>query len=312
MGKKSKRLGKASGSGASKPKQGPGKARRERAVAARELEVEIQALADRLEEELHDVDVFAQLEKLDECPICFVPVDRRGDECLTMMCCCKLVCGSCLEACDKANEKRGITTCPMCRTDIDRNAQTRKENAEQLEKRVDTNDAQAMVFLAALYKETGGGIQKDEVAEARLYLRATELDPRHMIHLIWCCTNGVAVKKNSKLAMQLATAAAKKGSRTAHYFIGHLLLEPAADLTINVDALLELVQVDDLLRAREHLAYGARGGDFDCMRMLKWMYRMGVLIYSFDEIKKEYYEAKRVRWSEEREAFLEKPLEDWK
>ena len=315
MGKKGRRPGKNIGGGSSNQKKGPGKARRERAVAAREIEERIQALASRLGEELHDVDIFAPLKPLEDCPICFVPMGSRGDECLTMPCCCKHVCGSCLAISDSSNGgsgKRGVTICPLCRTEIDRE-ETRREKFERLKQRAEANDTEAMEFLADMCRETGEGVQKDEIEELRNYLKAAELESLTAIcEVAECCIKGVGIDKNEKLAMQLAVSAAKKGSRTAHYIIGFNLLRKLKGMQM-------MSNDDDRGAAVDHFMHGAKGGDFECMGSLRYLNGIrtpdGNGLFSDDdflEIDRQYQAAKGARWSEEREAFLKRPAEFWK
>lgn len=91
MGKKGKRAGKGGGTA----KHGAGKAHRERAVAMREIEAAIIALVEKLEEELHDVDVFSPLSEKEDCPVCFLPMscpDNAG----YVPCCGKTICKGCI------------------------------------------------------------------------------------------------------------------------------------------------------------------------------------------------------------------------
>ena len=86
MGKKGRRSAKAAGSSGgddkstTKKKVGPGKARRERAAALRDIMSRLDTLADKLEEEPRekDMDLFDKVEDQGDCPICFVPMPRSG------------------------------------------------------------------------------------------------------------------------------------------------------------------------------------------------------------------------------------------
>ena len=116
MGKKGKRSAKT---GDGKPKQGPGKARRERAAAMKEINAGVTALVERLESKTQDVELFGPLPEQEECPICFVPLPRSDAESFYMFCCGKTICGGCGHAsvliAGKAKKKSLL--CAFCRSE---------------------------------------------------------------------------------------------------------------------------------------------------------------------------------------------------
>mmetsp|Transcript_673 Transcript_673/g.1897 ORF Transcript_673/g.1897 Transcript_673/m.1897 type:complete len:81 (-) Transcript_673:1115-1357(-) len=67
MGKKSKRPTKATGAA---DRQGPGKARREKAAALKDIETRIVGLIEKLESELEGVELYGPLAEREDCPIC--------------------------------------------------------------------------------------------------------------------------------------------------------------------------------------------------------------------------------------------------
>ena len=95
MGKKSKRSNKAT-CGGDKGKSSAGRARRERAAATKEIEASIQALAQKFEEELKDLDVFCPIAEREDCLICFLPLPLNEREVVHNACCGKDACSGCV------------------------------------------------------------------------------------------------------------------------------------------------------------------------------------------------------------------------
>ena len=172
MGKKGKRSGKTGGGGgskaAAKPKQGPGKARRERAAALREIDARLDALIAKLDEELRDAELFGPPEERAECDICFVPMPLERKERAYVSCCGKEACA----ACALKTDEMGHSTCPFCRAPVV--GLNDEVQALQLRNRVESGDAKAMLILAETYNTGENGVQKDEVAAVRLLLQAAE------------------------------------------------------------------------------------------------------------------------------------------
>ena len=177
MGKKGRRAGKTGsgtttggggGKAATKPKQGPGKARRERAAALREIQARVDALVAKLEEELRDVELFGPLEEREECPICFVPMPLDTGQSAHIACCGKLACN----ACAASASARGQFTCPFCRAPISGDDEVTNQ---QLRNRIESRDAAAMGMVAEDYEAGRHGVQKDEIAAMKLWLQAAEL-----------------------------------------------------------------------------------------------------------------------------------------
>ena len=288
MGKKSKRAGKAGGDttagggkSAAKTKQGPGKARRERAAAQREVQARLDALIAKLEEELRDVELFGPLEEREECPVCFVPMPLDLSHWSHPPCCSKIIC----HACARAAGARRQFNCAFCRAPVSGDEALRQQ---QLRKRIESGDTWAMYILANNYKNGNKGLPKDDIAAMNLWLQAAELG-----HLPALCSisgryvkNEFEVRTTKEQALKLAKAAAKKGSVRGHHLLGWL----------------EFKEQDNLVKARNHFVHAAIGGWKESLEMLKIMQRGGMLDQdTFDDIEVKHNEALALEWSEERD-----------
>ena len=304
MGKKGKRAGKtggaptAGGKAATKPKQGPGKARRERAAALREIQPRLDALIAKLEEELRDVELFGPLEEREECPICFVPMPLETSEWSHAPCCGKTLCC----ACAITSGAKGHNNCEFCRAPILRVGIDDEALCQQLRNRVESGDAMAMFELATCYEKGIHGVQKDDIAAIKLLIQAAELGniealcdlaDKHLLdkELEVRTTKEQALKLTKEQALKLAKAAAKKGSVRGHEILGGLEFEK--------DNFGTLAQA---LRHFIHAAIGGNKRSFDILRQTRD--QSGVLDQdAFDDIEAKHKEALALEWSEERESY---------
>jgi len=285
MGKKGKRLAKT---GDGKPKQGPGKARRERAVAMKEIEADVTALIERLESETKDVELYGPLVEQEECPICFVPMPRSDRESVYMECCGQTVCGGCTHAASLISKKlKKSDPCAFCRSEI---LQDDKALIAQYRSRAEKNDVDAIKALANRYDSGQEGLPKDEVMVLRLYLRAAALgNLKAIVFLANRFREGDDVPQDTVVAMQLATTTAKKGHLGSYSLLGiiHRLR-------------------GDVENAAKCWIFAARAGHSLCMEALRIYKVGGAKVVSDDHleaIEKDYKEAAKLEWSKEREAF---------
>ena len=317
MGKKGRRAGKTGGDAtagdkaATKPKQGPGKARRERAAAQREIHARLDALIAKLDVELRDVELFGALEEREDCPICFVPMPLKRNERAHVRCCGKTAC----MACAFTSDRMGHNTCPFCRDPIvGFVGEAHKEvYDQQLRDRIELGDALAMEILAENFDLGMNGFQKDDVAAMRLWLRAAELG-----HLPGLCA--LARKYQTKFknegrptfeqSMKFATAAAKKGSVEGHHILGKRELVVLAGMD---ETPLELERAEKLEKAVKHLEHAAIGGNVPSFELLQKLQDRGagnMYLFldndTFDELEAKHKEALALEWSEERESYMAK------
>lgn len=289
MGKKGRRAGKtggdATGGGkaATKPKQGPGKARRERAAAQREIQARVEALIAKLDVELRDVELFGPPEEREECPICFVPMPLDIDECTLLPCCGKLVCDACFMAAGVATSK---FTCAFCRS---KPAMEWDATNQQLRSRIESGDAWAMYALGNSYSSGDEGVQMNHIAAMKLWLQAA--DSGHIEALCSIANkhfqDGFEVKITEDQALKVATAAAKNGSLEGHHLVGGL------ECKVN----------DDFDKALKHFVRAATGGYVPSFKTLRNMRDKGGLPRDvFDDIEEQHKEALTRGRSEERDA----------
>ena len=301
MGKKGKR---STGAGGNTAKQGPGKARRERSLALREIETRIEALVEKLKDEVKNVTLFGPLIPREECPICFVPMPRREDQISYKACCGKHICEACnrhsIETCVKTaivDNQRLQWHCPFCRSGSV--LWNDEESIEGIQKRVLANDLDAMLYLSGDYEDGSPLFEKDDIAAIRLQLQAAESGyPKAIARLAdRCFEGGSAVPRNFVYALHLANAAARKGYVPAYSLLGAMLKD-------TTDAMLKknITADDSELLVAKCFQFAARDGDKVGMECLDKLKKEGTIFgIDINDVKRQYKEALMMEWSEERE-----------
>ena len=255
MGKKGKRTGKAGG----KPKVGPGKARRERAAAFRDIDARIDALIERMEEETQDLDVFSPLEEREDCPICFLQLPQNINQTQYYSCCGKTVCIGCSFMFNTKPHQVGQKACPFCRS-----TSTTKESMEALQRRIESDgDISAMATMVCIYMDQG--CIDDAV---KLCVRAAEsgnLNSIAMLGLMFFQNEGEEWQGD---AMRLSMIAAKLGSPIAHFALGKSYMKKGS-VAIGV----------------KHLAYAAEGGHEESMEELRMVQKSKPEVMSNEELE---------------------------
>lgn len=119
----------------------------------------------------HDELLFAQPPHREDCPICMIPLPlQQTKQTKYFSCCGKVICLGCIVHSDLTQEGRGMAEfCPFCRAP----EVYGKENDERIEKRLQSNDPEAMVWSAVMLSKTGK-IQ-DGKKSIQLMKRAAEL-----------------------------------------------------------------------------------------------------------------------------------------
>ena len=282
-GKKGKRSTKAADGRA---RQGPGKARRERAAALKEIEARARALAERLEAELQDVELFGPLPEREDCPICLLPMPTLDNKSCYKPCCGKILCNACANSSWAMSERRNITpSCAFCRSD---DKICNEARLERFKKRAEANDTGALNALAGMYQTGARSVPGDDVLSMHYALRAAELGhPNAMIMLsVQCVDEPVGILSNFEDGREIfATAAAKKRSVSGYSLLGYLHFER-----------------QELDKAANIFSFSARRGDTRSLELLRTRYRQLVSDSELDDIEREYHEFTKVEWSEEREA----------
>ena len=148
--------------------------------------------------ELRDEALFKDPPAKEECPICFLPMPLRLITCMSLppatitsvpifdfaranqefvskgtevyySCCGKTICGGCVHSFVKSGN---VGKCPFCNADRDK---TGKEAVEEMMKRVEANDAEAMCQLGYYYRHGKGGLLQDRAKGKELLIIAAEL-----------------------------------------------------------------------------------------------------------------------------------------
>ena len=91
--------------------------------------------------ELNDAKLFKQPPPHEDCPICMLPLPSLYTGYKYRACCGKIICSGCIHAVEKRDG--GVGLCPFCRTPTP----TQEEMIEQIKKRVEIGDAEAINTL---------------------------------------------------------------------------------------------------------------------------------------------------------------------
>ena len=284
MGKKGKRAAKG---GDGTAKHGTGKARRERAAIQRDVEARIATLFVKLEDELKDVEMFGSFAEEEECPICFVPMPMSKQEIAYFPCCGKNICSGCSFAQAKLSESKKDIPCAFCRTVT---GTSLSDDKKMLQTRADANEADAMVALAGAYRGALALFTQDHLTAMRLYVGAAEQGNLYALaEVAFNCHSGLGVPQNTKQAVQLATAVAKKGCVHGHNLLGKYILQTEYE------------------QAVKHLVFAARGGHADSMKGIKMFgsRRFGLSDDEVRDIEQDFEDKMKLRWTEERQEAIE-------
>jgi tetratricopeptide (TPR) repeat protein len=153
--------------------------------------------------ELRDEALFKDPPAKDDCPICFLPMPVRLICCISLppatilsvpindfaeanqelaskqtieyySCCGKSICRGCLYSFGKSGN---MGKCPYCKAEIA--GKTNEEHVKELIKRVEANDAGAILALGNSYRIGLMGLQQDQERAMELWKRAADLGYSH-------------------------------------------------------------------------------------------------------------------------------------
>jgi hypothetical protein len=168
--------------------------------------------------ELHEEALFKQPPKGDDCPICFLLLPRESGRGKTFMPCCgKTICCGC----DHAHQLQssGRPTCPFCRA----KTPFAKECIKMLKKRVDANDADAILQLGRyyIYGKEDSKINKDIGKAVKLLHCAAELGSAEAYHDLGAIYyRGDDVSKDRAKAKQYFEKGAMRGCASSRFNLG--------------------------------------------------------------------------------------------
>ena len=111
-----------------------------------------------------------------ECPICTLPMPYAASiwegETVYQPCCGKMLCLGCVAASYEEMKKGDMErSCPICRVQVLND----KERFKRLEKRIESNDAEAFYLMALFYNNGSYGLSRDSEKAIELWNKAAEL-----------------------------------------------------------------------------------------------------------------------------------------
>lgn len=192
--------------------------------------------------ELRDEALFKDPPPKDDCPICFLPMPERLRACMSLppatissvpisdfaeaneefagegtetyySCCGKSVCGGCIHSvCTSGNGDK----CPFCKA-VHVN-KTDGERVEEMMKRVEANDAGAILVLGDCYYRGQLGLQRDLAKGVELLKQASTLGSRQAHFTLGNIYREGGDSKKSKFHYE---AAAMAGHENARYNLGY-------------------------------------------------------------------------------------------
>ena len=172
--------------------------------------------------ELYDERLFKLPPKIEDCPICFLPLPSLNTGSKYYHCCGKKVCSGCVFAPIYDNLGKitgnGGDKCPFCRTP---GSTSDEENIKRLKKRVEVGDAEAMFDSGCYYSKGLFGIAQDHDKALELWHRAGELGNAEAYFNIGnTYHNGRGVERDESKAKHYYELAAMDGNVQARQNLG--------------------------------------------------------------------------------------------
>ena len=122
--------------------------------------------------ELFDEKLFKQPPPNEDCPICYLRLPIDEDHSTHQSCCGKMLCLGCVYAQWGAAADTERFKCVFCRTEA---PASYEEDIERMKKRVETNDAQAMVVLGRYYRFGRADLRQDHAKALEFYHKSAKL-----------------------------------------------------------------------------------------------------------------------------------------
>jgi TPR repeat protein len=263
--------------------------------------------------ELHDEALFKDPPPKEDCPICFLPMPEHLICCVSLPpatlssvpvsafateheelasmnmeeyypCCGKSICKGCLYSFNKSGN---IGTCPFCNSN--RATKTDEEDNEDLMKRVEANDVNAICLLAGQYNQGLNGLQQDHTKAMEQFARAAELGcSKAHYQLGWLYHEGGILKK-AKFHWE---AAAMAGDEVARWNLGCLEAQSG-----NTEQVIK------------HLTIAASAGEYNAMHGLRKRFEKGLVSReSIDSTLSAYNNSCAEMRSEARDAYIQTEL----
>jgi TPR repeat protein len=210
---------------------------------------------EKKEAKLHDEKLFKQPPPAEDCPICMLPLPSLYTGRTYKPCCGKIICSGCIYAVLKRDGFVGL--CPFCRIPT---PTTDEMMMEQIKKRMDLGDAEAMTNLGCCYSEGLFGLPQDYGKALELFHRSAELghtaDAYYNIGDAYHVGNGV--EREEKKAIHYWELAAIGGVDRARYNLGAYEYKAG-----NMD------------RALKHFMIAVGSGDNDALNAIQTLFMDG-------------------------------------
>ena len=204
--------------------------------------------------ELHDEKLFKQPPPKGDCPICMLLLPSLHTGSMYRSCCGKRICSGCIHA--VSIRDGGVGLCPFCRTP----SPTPEEMIEQMKKRVELGDAQAIYNLGVFYSEGLYGLPQDHAKASELYHQAGELGhTRSYFNIGILYYNGDGVERDEKKALHYWELAAMGGDTEARHNLGYS----------------EYYKKSNWDRALKHWLIAAGGGSDNSVKGIQQLYMDG-------------------------------------
>ena len=205
--------------------------------------------------ELHDIELFKQPPPEEDCPICFIRLPSKVFGHRYSSCCGKNICNGCVHAM-RMTGGGSLKLCPLCRTPT---PTTNEKYIEQIMRRTEVNDAEAIRTLAGYYSNGESGLPEDVDKALELWHQAAELgDVTAYSNIGVAYYNGHGINRDKKKALHYYELAAMGGHIEARYRLG--ALEEDAG---NID------------RALRHYMIAVRNGSKDSLTVIQDLYSRG-------------------------------------
>ena len=247
-----------------------GKKARAGKLTRKEIDKRLDALVEKLEEELKSGNLFAPLPPTEDCPVCLLFLSRMPNESVYHPCCGNFICLACVKERDEfietQNDKSICHTCPFCRE-----AKPSTEGAlRQLEARIEQNDANALYKIGEFLWYGKNGMSKDKLKALDYWIRAAELGSAEACGaIVLLCERDTAVAPmDKKRAFIFEQVGAMRGNILSRHNIGgreyyrgnhevgirHLKIAAKAGHQKSLDALKEIFLADGSFPGKEFLS----------------------------------------------------------
>ena len=203
--------------------------------------------------DLNDEKLFKQPTPNEDCPICMLLLPSLDTGYKYRACCGKIICSGCIYAVairDKTEQK-----CPFCRTPTP----TPDEIIEQINTRVEVDDAVAIYDLGGCYSNGSHGLPQDYNKALELWHKAAEFGHSSSYYSIGgAYHNGNGVERDEKKAAHYWELGAMGGVVEARYNLGAIEFNAG-----NMD------------RAMKHLMISVGMGESNSLETIKLIFMNG-------------------------------------